>query len=220
MSLGHWDAAGGSGQCTATRELPGGLTAAWDFHLDEHSYERDGYGTAASICVSGDLHFTRFTGGHERRIPLAGVAPLILSEALRDADLAVGVTSTGLDPEGHGDYWQSYGFGDLTETARVRRDALTRLLPRLAIAGRCTLLDRFLRVRGDLRTYRIHLGSGNILMEPNDAYLCVVPRGAGDQVFLPFEEDGGMLSVILSKAFLLAADTAITDPSITRQIHP
>ncbi|MFD1543843.1 DUF7737 domain-containing protein [Nonomuraea guangzhouensis] len=56
-------------------------------------------------------------------------------------------------------------------------------------------------------------------MEPNDAYLCVVPRGSGDQVFLPFEEDGGMLSIILSKAFLLAADTTITDPSITRQVH-
>ncbi|WP_345152974.1 hypothetical protein, partial [Nonomuraea rubra] len=62
-------------------------------------------------------------------------------------------------------------------------------------------------------------GSGNILMEPNDAYLCIVPGGGGDQVFLPFEEDGGMLSVILSKAFLLAADTAITDPSITRQLR-
>ncbi|MFB4275383.1 MULTISPECIES: DUF7737 domain-containing protein [unclassified Nonomuraea] len=101
---------------------------------------------------------------------------------------------------------------------RVRRDALTRLLPRLSIAGRCTLTDRFLVVRGDLRTYKIHLGSGNILMEPNDAYLCIVPGGAGDQVFLPFEEDGGMLSIVLSKAFLLAADTEITDPSITRQI--
>lgn len=148
------------------------------------------------------------------------MAPLILSEALRDADLAVGVASTGLDPHGSGDYWQSYGFGDLTESAQVRRDALARLLPRLAVADRYALEERFLRVRGDLRTYRIHLGSGNILMEPNDAYLCIVPRGTGDQVFLPFEEDGGMLSIIISKAFLLAADTAINDPSITRQIHP
>ncbi|MEO3872032.1 hypothetical protein ABGB18_24730 [Nonomuraea sp. B12E4] len=88
-----------------------------------------------------------------------------------------------------------------------------------AIADRCSLDGRFLRVRGDLRTYRIHLGSGNILMEPNDAYLCIVPRRSNDQVFLPFEEDGGMLSVVLSKAFLLAADTAITDPSITRQLR-
>ncbi|GGL35606.1 DUF4132 domain-containing protein [Planomonospora parontospora] len=108
----------------------------------------------------------------------------------------------------------------LTETARTRRDALARLLPRLKIADRAELTDRFLRVRGDLRTYRIHLGSGNILMEPNDAHLCIVPGRDRDtgSVFLPFEEDGGMLSVILSKAFLLAADTAITDPSITRQL--
>ncbi|MEV4015623.1 DUF4132 domain-containing protein [Nonomuraea angiospora] len=215
MSLGHWDAAGGSGQCEATKELPGGLTATWDFYLDEHSFERDGYGTTASICVSGDLRFRAVTSA----VPLAEVPPLTLSEALRDADLAVGVTSIGLDPEGHGDYWQSYSFGDLTESAEVRRDALARLLPRLAIADRCTLADRFLRVRGDLRTYKIHLGSGNILMEPNDAYLCIVPHGAGDQVFLPFEEDGGRLSIIVSKAFLLAADAAITDPSITRQLH-
>ncbi|SDL93882.1 DUF4132 domain-containing protein [Nonomuraea jiangxiensis] len=215
LTLGHWDPAGGSGFCEATKELPGGLTATWGFHLDEHAYERDGYGATASICVSGDLRFHTGTSP----VPLAEVPPLVLSEALRDADLAVGVTSTGLDPEGHGDYWQSYGFGDLTESAQVRRDALSRLLPRLAIADRCSLADRFLRVRGDLRTYKIHLGSGNILMEPNDAYLCIVPRNSGDQVFLPFEEDGGMLSIVLSKAFLLAADTTITDPSITRQLH-
>lgn len=216
MSLGHWGWEYGSDQAEATKEFPGGLVAHWDFHLDEHSGERDGYGTV-SICVSGDLHFTAADG---HRVPLAEVPPLTLSEALRDADLAVGVTSTGLDPEGQGEYWQAYGFGDLTETARMRRDALARLLPRLAVADRCTLLDRFLRVRGDLRTYKIHLGSGNILMEPNDAYLCIVPRGSGEPVFLPFEEDGGMLSVILSKAFLLAADSAISDPTITRQIRP
>jgi hypothetical protein len=35
---------------------------------------------------------------------------------------------------------------------------------------------------------------------------------------LPFEGDP-VLSVILSKAFLLADDRAITDPTITRQIQ-
>jgi hypothetical protein len=74
-------------------------------------------------------------------------------------------------------------------------------------------------VRGDLRTYKIHLGSANILMEPNDAYLCIVAgRSSNAGLFLPFEEDG-RLALILSKAFLLANDTAITDPSITRQIR-
>jgi hypothetical protein len=47
-----------------------------------------------------------------------------------------------------------------------------------------------------------------------------VPRqttGGGERVFLPFEGDG-TLSVILSKAFLLADDARITDPSITSQL--
>lgn len=34
---------------------------------------------------------------------------------------------------------------------------------------------------------------------------------------LPFEGDNA-LAIILSKAFLLAADTKITDPTITRQV--
>lgn len=77
-------------------------------------------------------------------------------------------------------------------------------------------------MRGDLRTYKIHLGSGNILMEPNDQYLCIVPgRGSTviEEVFLPFEGDT-VFSIILSKAFLLAEDRKITDPSITKQINP
>ncbi|GAB3851524.1 hypothetical protein GCM10029963_39490 [Micromonospora andamanensis] len=87
---------------------------------------------------------------------------------------------------------------------------------------RARLDGRFLVVDGDLRTYRIHLGSGNILMSPNDEYLCIVPDRstgrAGEQQFLPFEGDG-MLAVILSKALLLAKDAEITDASITRQIR-
>ena len=94
-------------------------------------------------------------------------------------------------------------------------------MPRLKIADRCSFADRFLVVRGDKRTYKIHLGSGNILMEPNDQYLCIVPdsrsRARQDDLFLPFEGDS-TLSIIISKALLLADDTKIKDPTITRQI--
>ena len=63
-------------------------------------------------------------------------------------------------------------------------------------------------------------GAANILMEPNDEYLCIVPaRGSRAQkVYLPFPEDE-RFSVILSKAFLLAADDRITDRTILRQIE-
>ena len=60
-------------------------------------------------------------------------------------------------------------------------------------------------------------------MEPNDQYLCIVPdrstKSVPNDLYLPFEGDQ-TLAVILSKAFLLAADDKIQDPSITRQIHP
>lgn len=56
-------------------------------------------------------------------------------------------------------------------------------------------------------------------MSPNDRYLCIVAarHPSDDRLFLPFEDDP-MLSLILSKAFLLADDRAITDPSIVRQL--
>jgi len=160
-------------------------------------------------------------------LPLDQVPPLVLSEVMRDVDLFVGVASVGNDPawanggpEGrYRDYWQGYAFGELGETAKTRAAVLARLLPRLKIAARCRLDGKFLVVQGDVRAYKIHLGSGNILMEPNDQYLCIVP-GRGDEtgdLFLPFEGDR-MLAIILSKAFLLADDTKIEDPAIISQI--
>jgi hypothetical protein len=147
------------------------------------------------------------------------------SELMRDVDLFVGVCSIGADPawRDHGpqetfQYWQQYAFGDLGASGETRRAALERLLPKLRIRDRVRIDGHFLVVRGQLRSYWIHLGSGNILMEPNDQYLCIVPdRMRGADVKLPFEGDH-LLSLILSKALLLAADDTIKDPSIARQI--
>ncbi|MGJ4930202.1 DUF4132 domain-containing protein [Bradyrhizobium sp. HKCCYLS2038] len=173
----------------------------------------------------------RFVQSHGETIPLADVPPMLFSELMRDVDLFIGVCSVGNDPNWsdggpRGDYltyWRSYAFGELGPSARTRGEVLASLLPALVIADRCTLDDRFLIVRGKLRTYKIHLGSGNIQMEPNGQYLCIVPgRGKSAEpgsarLMLPFEGDG-TLSIILSKAFLLAKDDEITDPTITRQI--
>jgi len=169
---------------------------------------------------------------HADNDPLAleYIPPLVFSEIMRDVDLFVGVASVGNDPtwaDGRSvgqyqDYWRHFSFGELSESAKTRKQILEGLVPHLKIAARSTLTDRFLVVRGDIRTYKIHLGSGNIMMEPNDQYLCIVPRqglaaAPGGSVFLPFEGDQ-TLAVILSKAFLLADDKKITDPSITRQL--
>lgn len=180
-----------------------------------------GYGSSAVDPGEADINAA---------LPLEDVPPLVLSEVLRDVDLFVGVASVGNDPtwqdggpEGrYRDYWHSYSFGELSGSAATRKETLERLIPRLKIANRCSFSDRFLVVRGDKRTYKIHLGSGNILMEPNDQYLCIVPdaraRASRDDLYLPFEGDA-TLSIILSKAFLLADDVKIKDPTITRQIN-
>jgi hypothetical protein len=179
----------------------------------------------------GGYSAPRWNGiGQAEPLPLEDIPPLVFSEIMRDVDMFVGVASVGNDPtwmDGGGearyqDYWHSYSFGELTESSRTRKQVLETLVPRLKIAERCKLTDKFLVVRGDIRTYKIHLGSGNILMEPNDQYLCIVPsrrnREAGkDKLFVPFEGDQ-TLAIILSKAFLLAEDTKITDSSITRQL--
>lgn len=171
----------------------------------------------------------RFVSGHGA-VPLPEVPPLVFSEVMRDVDLFVGVGSVGNDPQwrdngglpAYRNYWESYSFGELGEVAKNRKLALERLVPRMKIGKVSEIKDRFLVVRGKLRTYKIHLGSGNILMEPNDQYLCIVPDrstkapGTAD-VFLPFEGDA-VLSIILSKALLLMDDDKITDDTINRQI--
>jgi hypothetical protein len=189
-------------------------------------------GAPANHAHAGGGGYTRWRpfGAQGDALPLEQIPPIVLSEVLRDVDLFVGVASVGNDPtwqDGgpagrYREYWESYSFGELSATAETRRLLLARLIPRLAIADRCAIEGRFLRVRGELRTYKIHLGSGNILMEPNDQYLCIVPsrgraEGMTEPLYLPFAGDT-VLSVILSKAFLLADDTTITDPTITRQL--
>uniref|UniRef100_UPI003F9C65C6 DUF7737 domain-containing protein n=1 Tax=Actinomadura roseirufa TaxID=2094049 RepID=UPI003F9C65C6 len=132
------------------------------------------------------------------------------SEAMREVDLGV---AAGADPL-PGD-----GSAAVPSAAtEVRRDALARLLPDTRIAARCAIAGRHLVVRGDLRTYRIHLGTAAVTMEPGRVPLRVEPvrRQGHSGLFLPFEDE--RLSLILSTAFLLAADGRITDPELRRRI--
>ncbi len=189
---------------------------------DEGTTEMGIYHCVATDCV-------RFVRPSGEALPLESLPELTFSEVMRDVDLFVGVTSIGNDPNWidhtdapHRAYWQDYAFGELGTMAQNRRQVLERVVQRLKIAKKCSFSERFLIVQGQLRTYKIHLGSGNILMSPNDAYLCivtgVVPRRSSAQLILPFEGDS-VARTILSKAFLLADDHKIKDPSITSQFR-
>lgn len=229
--MGNWDC-----DSTPTLKIPGWdlLAEFWINHPGDGEVSE--HGIFMLMATDQVLFFDAphsepiHSDGECQPIALDQVPPRVFSEVMRDVDLFVGVASVGNDPNWqdggpdglYRDYWHTYSFGDLGATAQTRRDILERLVPRLKIADRCSFEEKFLVVRGDKRTYKIHLGSSNILMAPNDQYLCIVPgRGdakvAGD-VFLPFEGDQ-RLAVILSKAMMLAADTKITDPTILSQIR-
>ncbi len=155
------------------------------------------------------------------------IPPLVFSEVMRDLDLFVGVCSAGLDPNLDltnpqiQRYFNEFNSSELTATALIRKGVLDNIISKLDIASVSHFDGKFLVVKGQLRTYKIHLGSGNILMEPNDQYLCIVQGKDADTVmnglYLPFEGDH-LLSVILSKALMLAADHKIKDSSIVAQI--
>jgi hypothetical protein len=211
---------------TASLPLPAhDLTA--EYWVSEVNADGEWNDTGIYNYVSTDQ--VRFVRGGEP-VPLPQVPPLAFSEVMRDVDLFVGVASVGNDPQWRDNgglaqfrnYWESYSFGDLSEVAKTRKLALERLVPRLKIGKVSAIKGNFLVVKGHRHIYKIHLGSGNILMEPNDQYLCIVPdrsaKTRGDSaVFLPFEGDA-VLSIILSKAQLLMDDDQITDETILRQL--
>jgi hypothetical protein len=218
--LGGWD---GGYHGEAKRDFPGhGLRAVF-FH--DHA---DDTGDRVAYCTTDQVRFQRIAGRDREPVPLADVPPVVFSEAMRDVDLFVGVTSIATDPtwadrgtDRYFEYWRGFAFGDLTAYGQVRRQVIGHLLPKLKIRDRARLEGNYLVVDGSRHTYRVHVGSGNILMSPNHLYLCIVPsrRSAPAGVrFLPVEGDE-MLAVVLSKAFLLADDHRITDESILRQIH-
>jgi hypothetical protein len=164
------------------------------------------------------------------------VPAMALSEVMRDIDLVVGITSIGSDR-----FWADRGDGAPppasavpgAETYRwnfqtenrgtllgMRRSFLEVIVPSLKIGPQCHVEGDWLIVDGRLNSYKIHLGSGNSAFAKNGRYLCIV--GARDDTeempFVPFEGDA-VLSMVLSKAFLLAEDDKITEPVIVGQFR-
>jgi hypothetical protein len=148
---------------------------------------------------------------------------------MRDIGLVIGVAGIGGDLaelERAGGSLETLGdtmaemWGTGVSTKR-RRDALAELLPKTSIGGRWMLVGPWLVVSGNRATYRIHLRTGAVFVEPDLRVIDIVasPKQP-DGIFLPFEEHGGLLSDIVATAFLLADDEHITDSQILKQLPP
>ncbi|MBX6342929.1 MAG: hypothetical protein IRY97_10760 [Thermomicrobiaceae bacterium] len=128
---------------------------------------------------------------------------------MRDADLVVSVA-------------QRDGAVRLSTEGYQRRGELVRALvseidlPNVAVDG------HFARIEGRRASYRVHLASGTIHIEPGN-YLCIVPKSwetPADGLYIPFADEGDrQVSVVVSKVLLLARDDQITDPRILAQIE-
>lgn len=152
-----------------------------------------------------------FERGGER-ILLKDVPAIAFSEAMRDIDLLVSRAILEEDSE---------GTQASSATIEARTDLLRALSPALG-AGALEFQERHVLVKGKLASYRIHLASGHIHVEPG-AYLCIIPDPVAanrhEPVQLPFAEDDRKTAEIVSKVFLLAHDDRIKDESILSQIR-
>lgn len=175
------------------------------------------------FATTRQLHFRDIE--NNVALKMDDIPTLIFSESMRDTDLFVGVCSIGAEEQWENqrfrEYWTGYSTSDLSETAQTRKSVIQSIISKLNIKDRCEVADKYLKVIGKKRIYKIHFGSGNILMEPNDEYLCIIPDQKAtnkDKLFLPFDGDA-TLSIIISKALLLADDDKINDVVILNQIN-
>jgi hypothetical protein len=191
-----WSTYGEYHEHQASRPAGPGLTAA--LACDFHGY----FGLGDAIV--GAAWFLR----DGTRVPLTEVPPIAFSEVMRDLDLVVSVAGT--NPSGYAS----------PSHAQSRAQLLRTLIEDLGLT-RVTVDGTSAVVRGSRATYRVHLTSGSIHVEPG-GYLCVVPASFGGtahhSLFLPFADEDRMTSVILSKVLLLNDDEHITDPGILAQM--
>lgn len=221
--MGGWDSGAGR---PPTRHLPTrGLSAEYLVEVVSAGPEAN---SGVKLYVATDqVRF--FRGGiNGPDLPLETVPPIVFSEVLRDVDLFVAISSVANDPDWtdggpdgrHGGYWREWAFGELGQSAQTRRELIAWIVPKLSIADRLEVTDKFLIVTGMKQRYAIHFGSASIQILPGNRYLCIVPDrdpAEAARLKLPFTGDG-TLSAILSKAFLLVDESQITDRTILSQL--
>lgn len=140
-------------------------------------------------------------------VPLIELPPRLFSEAMRDLDLVVSVAHCGgVDPEASASTIEMRG-NLVTETCRLLR------------LENVEVKDRYVRIRGTLAEYAVHLGSAITQKMPGESLFIVPVHGQHrGRLFLPFADADPKSAEVMSKVLLLARDREIKDPTILNQI--
>ncbi|HKD89816.1 MAG TPA: DUF4132 domain-containing protein [Streptosporangiaceae bacterium] len=224
---GAWD---GGDSAIARRDYPAaGLRACWAIgQLDDLSHE-----VAVELCVTERVWFAALGDTVPAPVPLADIPAEVFSEAMRDLDLVVSVSTVANDPiwlESYrgqpslDQYWDRIAHGGLDQARAARHEILTPFCTGPA-AGRYKLTDRDLIVKGSLASYRIDLATANVRMEPAGKWLSfdTSPEPAAayrhDILGLPAVDDDEILHRILIRAAILADDEQLASRKLLKQIR-
>ena len=148
-------------------------------------------------------------------IPLIDVPPVVLSETMRDIDIA------SLESIMH-----EASFEVSHSIVETRIAAAREMLSILSIEN-VSFQAEYAQITGSMGTYLVHMGTGAVykhgMMKLNQGMMKLdVPsanRGTINRVFLPFEDCGSQTVGILSKIILFANDKKIKDINLIEQIE-
>jgi hypothetical protein len=154
-----------------------------------------------------ELRFESKSGRRWEPELIARIPPVVFSEACRDVDLFAALgddASSGRTTE---------------EIVGARTALLERVLPALGLGDRVSLDGHFLRVKGELHSYKVHLGSAHAFIEPAGRFLAFPREARAPEIYLPEEASTDPRTVeILGRALVLAGDLLVADPLLARQI--
>jgi len=223
---GAWD---GGDSATARKAYPvAGLRASWAI-AEQGGLSGD---VAVDLCLTGLVSFFPLEDKAGVPVPLADLPPEVFSEAMRDLDLIVSVTTVANDPlwleqhRGHSGlerYWEAVTRDGLDQLRAHRHEMLTAL--GATPGDRFELTSADLIVKGSLATYRIDLATANVRLDRTGRWLSFDTRlttgntGQYQIPGLPALDDDEILHRILIRAAILADDDQLASRDLLKQIR-
>jgi hypothetical protein len=225
---GGWDGGQSAG---VSRDFPSaGLKVTWSVaQIDDMTIEVD-----IDLCATDRVVFYPSDETDPAPVSLSRVPSAVFSEAMRDLDLFVSVTTVANDPvwleKFSGErrlahYWEQAAHGAMDALIGNRREMLSLLYGSTLPGDQFELGERELIVRGSLASYRIDLATGNVLMESTGKWLSVDARRpieADDRRlarWLPIFDDDEILRRIMVRSGILAEDERLASRKLLKQIR-